>query len=155
MLNLVKMTQTEFPGYIDQVETNYAEELYSNHYMTLEAARERSRKQTREALAQGVETPGHLLFTVRDQETQQRVGILWIGIFSEQNEAWIYDIEIDAAYRGRGYGRETMLLLEEELRERGIPRVGLNVFGRNAVARHLYESVGYQVSSIQMSKDIA
>ena len=48
-----------------------------------------------------------------------------------------------------------MLLLEEELRERGIPRIGLNVFGRNAVARHLYESVGYQISSIQMSKDIS
>ena len=75
MLTLAKMTQDEFPSYIDKVETNYAEELYSNQYMTLEAARERSRRQTREALAQGVETPGHLLFTVRDQETQQRVGI--------------------------------------------------------------------------------
>lgn len=37
----------------------------------------------------------------------------------------------------------------------GVRRVSLNVFGVNAVARQLYESSGYEVSSLHMHKPLA
>ena len=54
--------------------------------------------------------------------------------------------------RGNGYGRAIMLAGENECRRRGYARLDLNVFGTNRTAISLYESLGYTVSSQQMSK---
>ena len=64
------------------------------------------------------------------------------------------DIEIDPEHRGRGLGRDTMLLAEEEARRLGRTRIKLNVFARNAVARALYLSLGFEEMAIQMSKAV-
>ena len=84
------------------------------------------------------------------------VGELWLA---EQVTGlgpclWIFDIRVDAAHRGHGYGRAAMLFAEAEARERGYGRVGLNVFGGNTIARQLYLSLGYAENSIFMSKPI-
>jgi predicted GNAT family acetyltransferase len=47
-----------------------------------------------------------------------------------------------------------MLLAEEEARRLGRGRIKLNVFARNAVARALYLSLGFEENAIQMSKAI-
>jgi ribosomal protein S18 acetylase RimI-like enzyme len=47
-----------------------------------------------------------------------------------------------------------MLFAEEEARRRGIDRVALNVFGRNTVARRLYQSLGYEENAVAMSKNL-
>ena len=47
-----------------------------------------------------------------------------------------------------------MLLLEDEVRARGLSRVALNVFGGNDVARSLYRSVGYSETAVFMSKEL-
>jgi ribosomal protein S18 acetylase RimI-like enzyme len=39
--------------------------------------------------------------------------------------------------------------------EHGAEEIGLNVFGQNTVARSLYESSGYEISSLQMRKWLA
>jgi ribosomal protein S18 acetylase RimI-like enzyme len=73
----------------------------------------------------------------------------------EQRSLFIYDIHVDDAYRGRGYGKAAMLLAEEEARRRGIEHIALNVFGRNTVARRLYLSLGYAENAIAMSKSLS
>ncbi|MGB8180269.1 MAG: GNAT family N-acetyltransferase [Acidimicrobiales bacterium] len=82
-----------------------------------------------------------------------KVGTLWLGVRSG-TDWWIYDIVIDQAFRGTGLGRPTLRAAEEYVRSRGGSRLGLNVFGPNAVARHLYDAAGYQVTSLQMTKDL-
>ena len=67
---------------------------------------------------------------------------------------FIYDMAVDEAHRGKGYGRAAMGLAEEEARLRGIGRIELNVFGGNDVARGLYLSLGYVETSVQMAKDL-
>ena len=67
---------------------------------------------------------------------------------------FIYDVEIDEAHRGKGYGRAAMELAEEQARALGIGRIELNVFGGNEVARKLYLSLGYVETSVQMGKDL-
>ncbi len=68
--------------------------------------------------------------------------------------AWIYAIEVDAAVRGKGYGRALLAALEDRVREHGVATIGLNVFGENHVARRLYESAGYETTSLQMRKTV-
>ncbi len=96
---------------------------------------------------------GNVVFSVADDD--QPVGVLWIGPRDASGFWWIYDIAIDEGFRGRGFGRQTMLLAEDAVRERGGDSLGLNVFGDNATARNLYDSLGYQPASIQMRKNLA
>ena len=57
-------------------------------------------------------------------------------------------------FRGKGYGKRIMSLIEEKARELGIKKIGLHVFAYNDIARNLYESVGYKVESLNMLKDL-
>ena len=67
---------------------------------------------------------------------------------------FIFDIRIDEKFRGKGYGKQAMSLIEEKARELGLKSIGLHVFAVNNVARNLYESVGYEVSSLNMTKKL-
>jgi ribosomal protein S18 acetylase RimI-like enzyme len=71
-----------------------------------------------------------------------------------ERSLWIYDVHVQERYRGRGYGKEAMLLAETEGRRRGFDRIGLNVFGGNEVARSLYRSLGYTESAVIMRKHL-
>ncbi|WP_326968911.1 GNAT family N-acetyltransferase [Arthrobacter sp. CG_A4] len=83
------------------------------------------------------------------------VGYIWIGPQSGQREAWwVFDVEIQPALRSKGFGRQAMILGEAEARRLGATSIGLNVFGYNANARKLYESLGYEATAIQMRKDL-
>jgi ribosomal protein S18 acetylase RimI-like enzyme len=86
----------------------------------------------------------------------EKIGNVWVGTRPGSNsEWWIYDIEIDEGFRGTGLGRPTLRAAEEFARTHGATQLGLNVFGSNMVARHLYEAAGYQVKNVIMNKDLA
>lgn len=99
---------------------------------------------------------GQLCFRVVEVDEDRGVGVLWIGPrrrnVSEQ--FWVWDVRMDESERGKGYGRATMLLAEDAARAAGAKTLGLNVFGHNKVARHLYESLGYEPLAVQMQKDL-
>ncbi len=86
----------------------------------------------------------------------EKVGTLWLGLRNGVGpDWWIFDIVIDEAHRGTGLGRPTLRAAEEFVATHGGIRLGLNVFGPNKVARHLYDAAGYVVSTQQMYKDLA
>lgn len=64
------------------------------------------------------------------------------------------DIVVDAEHRGNGFGRQAMILAEGYARSQGAETLGLNVFGFNTAARGLYESLGYETTSIKMRKTL-
>ena len=84
------------------------------------------------------------------------IGYLWIGPDTSGNAGawWIWDIVIDADKRGRGFGRRAMVLGEEYAQAHGAHTLGLSVFGFNKGARGLYESLGYETTSVKMLKKI-
>ena len=51
-----------------------------------------------------------------------------------------------------GFATQAMLALEEKAKELGLVILRLHVFTHNAVARSLYEKLGYEVSSLNMAK---
>jgi RimJ/RimL family protein N-acetyltransferase len=85
-----------------------------------------------------------------------RVGriVLWLDAYEQPGSAWLFEIVLDEAVRGRGLGREALRLAEAEARSRGMTQIALNVFGGNAVARRLYASSGYTETSVHMSKPL-
>ena len=67
---------------------------------------------------------------------------------------WVWNVEVDEPYRGRGLGRAAMVLAEDAACDHGATELGLSVFGHNPVARHLYESMGYVTKTVQMRKSL-
>lgn len=98
---------------------------------------------------------GHHVWNAEDDGVV--VGRLWLAERTPEGpegKAWVFDIEIDEATRGRGLGRALMRAALERAREFGCTTVGLNVFGGNAVAIGLYESLGFRVQAQQMRLEL-
>lgn len=62
-----------------------------------------------------------------------------------QNDFYIADIAISSLYRGKGYGKQSILDLIEMARDKGCDRVVLDVDVNNVGAFRLYESIGFKV----------
>ena len=67
---------------------------------------------------------------------------------------FIYDIVLDEAQRGKGYGKQTMLALEVFAKELRLKTIGLHVFANNRAAMKLYRGLGYEVTSQNMTKKL-
>ncbi len=153
--SLRPLSAEEIAGYVPRLSAAYAAELHEHLHLNVEAAAAQAENSAAGAFPGGAVAAGNWLFAVEDGEGTQ-VGILWLGEPSdgEADSLWVYDIEIDPEHRGRGLGRDTMLLAEEEARRLGRTRIKLSVFARNAVARALYLSLGFEEMAIQMSKAV-
>ena len=147
------MTEDEYPAFFQVAEAGYAEGIELHGGQTHEAAVQKAKADMAAVLPQGLQTPGHAIFIVEADGVE--VGRLWVAERASggRQTLFIYDVEIDREWQGRGYGRAAMRLAEEEARSRGISYIELNVFGGNDVARNLYRSLGYAETSVQMRKD--
>jgi ribosomal protein S18 acetylase RimI-like enzyme len=105
-------------------------------------------------LPEGLATPGHSMYAIDDEG--RFAGYLWLCDRDGElgHSLFVYAVEIDKEFRGRGLGRAAMAFAEEEARRLGIAKVALNVFGGNAVARGLYLSLDYQETAVHMEKHV-
>ncbi|MDG4766340.1 GNAT family N-acetyltransferase [Solwaraspora sp. WMMD406] len=153
------MTQTEFDDRFPRLLEGYAASLVRSGRATNATAIAESRRQHDELLPAGLATERMLFLIARaaDAADAPPVGWLWVGLpepAEHDRPAWIYYVEVDAGQRGNGYGRTILSTIEPLLAERGVTRIGLNVFSDNPVARRLYESIGFAVTAQQMIKSI-
>ena len=66
------------------------------------------------------------------------------------NRGHILNIAIDSKYRRRGYGRILLEHVFERMKNGGLSDCELEVRVSNHVARHLYETCGMQLQSIEV-----
>ena len=71
---------------------------------------------------------------------------------ADKLEAYVYNVTIEEHARRRGYARAALLELERIAREHGALHVSLHVFGHNHGARRLYESLGFEPTSLTLRK---
>ncbi|MFC3500639.1 GNAT family N-acetyltransferase [Micromonospora krabiensis] len=155
-LVLDPMTADEWARLRGPLEESYAEEVARHRGYPPDAARDLAATQIAGLLPDGVATAGVLLRVARVDDVQ--VGWIWVTLpgpgEASPGRAWIHNIEVDPAHRGRGHARRMIQLMEAELAARGVPELGLNVFGSNTVAIGLYESLGFRVAAQQMVKPL-
>jgi ribosomal protein S18 acetylase RimI-like enzyme len=155
-LDLGPVRDDEFDAWVEHGKAEYARDMIVNAGAPPDQAREKAESDWQTLLPQRVETFDQFIYAVED-ESGERVGSVWFARRETQFEGWVafvYAIEIDEQSRGRGFGREAMLLLEDEARARALDRISLNVFGGNEVARNLYRSLGYAESAVWMAKQL-
>ncbi len=153
-LELIPMTAAEFVDYLKQIIPDYAEESVKAGYWEPSEALKKAEESTQRLLPDGIDTPNHYLYRVQDGE--QRLGTVWLQVTlgSSIKSAYIFDIVIDETFRGQGYGKQTMRLIEEKAREYGATKIGLNVFMHSPVAVDLYQKLGYKTTSMNMFKEL-
>lgn len=118
-----------------------------------ELASKRAAESSTQYFPDSTPLPLHQVFDVVDGATI--VGYLWIGPQNgSTSDWWVWDVEIDEQHRRKGYAREALLLGEAEARALGATSIGLNVFGFNSGAQALYESLGYGIAAVNMSKKL-
>ena len=157
VIRLRPMAHDEWDAWYTWALTEYADDMVRNESLTRERALVQAAEETGALLPEGLATPGHHLLIAEDASDGRRLGYLWFGPRTrtpDPNVAWLYDIFVEEPERGRGIARAMLELFEVEARTSGYRRVELNVFGDNATARHLYDSVGYVEMARQMGKDL-
>ena len=119
-----------------------------------EAARAKSDADHQMLFPNGFDSPEQLLYTIEDEGTA--AGFLWLCPRDSPmgRHLFVYGLEVYEEHRGKGLGREAMVFAEEEARRLEIPKVALNVFGGNDVARGLYRSLGYAETAVHMEKKL-
>jgi GNAT superfamily N-acetyltransferase len=140
-VTLVPMTAAELAVYVDGAVATYArdrERAGEAAPVALEAAR----TSFATLLPDGVDSPGQHLFTARHDD--EACGVLWLGS-RWPDQAWIYDVELHPAFRGRGLGAAVLAGAARHARASGHGWLGLNVFAHNPHARSLYARLGYVV----------
>jgi ribosomal protein S18 acetylase RimI-like enzyme len=148
------MTEPEYDTFAATSLEGYIAERVAANDSTPAVERAAATQQMAEILPQGFRTTDHRFWQVIEPGGAV-IGTLWVMLDDAQRRAFIYDIEIDEAQRGKGYGAATMQALEDELRPTNLTHIGLNVFGPNTVARALYDKMGYQVAATFMLKRIS
>lgn len=158
MIKLREMNDSEFQEFRIRTVKDYALEKTAAGAWREEEALDLSEKAIAALLPDGRSTKDACLYMVVDttEEKETPVGILWVqfrdGKFGR--EAFILDILIYEAYQGKGYGKQTLMALDEEARKQGAVRIGLHVFGHNQRAFQLYQKMGYETTDIQMVKKL-
>ena len=149
------MTADEYQHLRGRLIRDYAADNVTAGRWLADGAEARSAEVTDRLLPDGERTDGMMLLTAETADGEL-VGSVWVALqyADAADAAWIYDIEVDPGQRGHGYGRALLEAAERETAARGARAIGLNVFSGNTVARRLYESAGYTVTTEQMRKDL-
>jgi ribosomal protein S18 acetylase RimI-like enzyme len=156
MVRLAAMTQVEFDRYMETAVEDYAQSRFKCGDCAIEEARAHAADDYKDLLPQGLDTPRQHVFSVLSAEGEM-VGMLWLAMRERYatKTAYIYDIRIDEAHRGKGHAAAALAAAESIASSMGAVRISLNVMSWNHTARRLYERSGYGIVGIGMSKELA
>ena len=132
----------------------FAEDKIKAGNFPAEKALELSRQGYEKLLPNGVNTKDNHLFSIFDEEDEEKIGIIWIKLNTEEGNrnVWLFDFLIFEKFRRQGFGEKSLELLEEKTKELGFNKILLHVFGHNEPAIALYNKMGFETTNINMSK---
>lgn len=138
-----EMNDEEYKIFVENSIQDYSNGLIKSGTCAEEEGFERAKNDFKNLLPDGKQTKDNFLYRI-ENKTQEDVGILWY-IKQSESRAFIADILIFEEFQSKGYGRQTLLLLEKEAKQKGISMIALHVFKFNTIAFSLYSSLGYKV----------
>ena len=153
MVKLVPMQAGDFQRYLENGIREYAAEHVRNGDWQPEQAEELSRKEHQQLLPDGLASKNQFVWSIVT-ESGKVIGTLWaqVKMDAPRRRAFIYDFVIDAELRGKGYGKQALQALDEQLRAMSVESVALHVFAHNTNAFELYKKMGYETTDMHMRK---
>ena len=153
-VRLVPMNSREFERMREAGVSRYAEENVKVGYWSPGESLQRSKETHDRLLPDGLRTEGHHFYKAV-AEDERVIGHIWLRVEpGDERKGFIFDVFIDEAERGKGYGKAMMVALEAKAKRMKLSSLALHVFAYNTVARHLYEGLGYELKSLNMMKEL-
>jgi ribosomal protein S18 acetylase RimI-like enzyme len=150
MITLETIQQADFERFLEREVREYAADHVRNGNWPAEGSLERSRKEFERLLPDGILSQNQYLWSICDET--EKMGVLWVEV--KNGKAFIYDFVIEESLRGRGFGKQALIAMEEKLKAMEVESVGLHVFGDNVSAQELYKKMGFRITGIQMKKSL-
>jgi ribosomal protein S18 acetylase RimI-like enzyme len=156
MVQLIPMSKADYERFLDWAVSDYAQERVRAGTWRPQDARQLAEKAFESLLPEGLSSPNQYLYALVDETRDRHIGFLWYGLRDGEREpfAALYEIVIFEAYRRQGYGSESLRALEKRVRESGVSKIVLHVFGHNEPARALYRKLGYDETDVTMAKEL-
>ncbi|WP_323118957.1 GNAT family N-acetyltransferase [Burkholderia alba] len=157
MLQMRPMTQGEFRLYRQRAVSSYARDLIESGQNAPVDADERASACLDVLLPDGLLTDNQVLLTVRESAQGEVLAFVWYAVVEEgpHRTLFIYDLDVEPAFRRQGVATRVLLAIEDEARELRVTELGLSVFNHNAAARALYRGQGYAEVTTTMIKPVA
>ena len=135
-------TQTEYDSFYSEVNNDYANELEISGKLDRIRAMDKAGSEISRLLTEGLDTPGAYFVMVED--AGHAVGYYWLN---EKQKGMILlgFIFIYPEYRGLGYGKRLMRMVEKDAKKLHKKFIVLNVFKFNQAAVGLYKKCRYTV----------
>jgi ribosomal protein S18 acetylase RimI-like enzyme len=97
-------------------------------------------------LAQMLAQPGCTLFVARPAEQQEIVGMATLILFHTPtgSHAWLEDVVVDEAWRGRGIGEQLTRTCIAAATQQGAKSLSLTSRPARVAANRLYQRLGFQ-----------
>jgi ribosomal protein S18 acetylase RimI-like enzyme len=154
MITLNPIEQSDFEIFLEQAIVEYAQEKVKSGNWQSEESLEKSRAEFLGLLPDGLQTKDQFIFTIFDEQTGQKWGVLWIQVkLGEVHpRAFICDFVIQPQFRGQGIGKQALQALDKKMLEMGVESISLHVFAHNTNAIALYEKMGYTATNLYMGK---
>jgi len=149
MVKLEPIQQEDFEIFLERGIREYAGDHVRNGNWSSEEALDRSKKEFESLLPDGIRSKDQYLYSIIDN-SGNKIGVLWVQV--KDQKAFIFDFIIDEAFRGKGYGKQALIAMDEKLKSMNVESVGLHVFGDNITAQELYKKMGFQITGIHMKK---
>lgn len=151
------MNDSEIDKFFGWMIPMYAQDLIKSGQCNTETALERAKKDVTAILPQGKDTPNNYIYTMENDQNED-LGYIWYSKYND-TMAFICDFFIIEKFRKKGYGKQTLLLLEDEVKKKNLNKICLHVFTFNEPAISLYKSVGYKIvkeepGSMYMLKEV-
>jgi GNAT superfamily N-acetyltransferase len=146
------MTHAEFEAWRAEAIRSYAADIADAGTLSPEDASVRATEQTDQLIPDGLATANHTFWSL--YAGGDLVATNWLCHHREPGVSFVYGVEADERFRGRGYGRAAMLVGEHATLAAGDTHLALNVFGHNVVAMSLYSGMGYQSVEQYRSADL-
>ena len=66
----------------------------------------------------------------------------------EGHRGWINYLAVDPEHRGKGYATKIMHAVEDKIREKGAPKINLQIRASNGLVIDFYKSLGYKIDDV-------
>lgn len=120
-----------------------AREIWTEHYTPIigkeQVAYMLDNFQSRQAISDQIKA-GVLYFLIREEDTF----IGYLAVQQKGNELFLSKIYVKRSKRGKGYGKKTVLFVEQLARERHLARLVLTVNKNNVDSIKAYEKLGFK-----------
>ena len=152
-----QMSDDEFNKYSNWCISDYSRNFIKSGMCSEITSLKCAKREFNKILPQGKNTLNNFMHTIENNENKN-IGFIWYGKHSTE-EVFLCDLLILEKFRRDGFGKQAMLVLENEVKEKGATRIRLNVFKFNKPAISLYNSLGYIIyknnpENMYMMKDI-